>query len=165
MESVASCLGIFFAHASSWRQQVEVWARERQALAYEVALIREQLIEQARHWYNQEAALKDALSVVRKAEETTNKRLHEPGQTYAELLAKVVPLDEQVVEIKVVAATSQDKITNLEEHCASQEVNLGKVEAELAARNEAFDSMKTYLAKQLAVKAKALEDLEEKLAS
>ena len=147
------------------RQDQEARARERQALTDEVALIKEKLSEQARHWFNQEAALKDALSLVRKAEETANKRIHEAGQTYAELLAKVVPLHEQVVELKAATIASQDKMTTLEELCASQEINLGKVEAELGAKNEAFDTMKANLAKQLTEKAKALEDLEEKLAS
>jgi len=33
-------------------------------------------------------------------------------------------------------------MTTLEERCVSQEVNLGKVEAELAAKNETFNLMK-----------------------
>jgi len=93
-----------------------------------VALIKEQLSYQARRWFNQEPAQKDALNVVRKAEETANKRLHEAGQTYVELLAKVVPLHEQVIELKAAVVTSQDKMTTIEKRCASQEINLGKVE-------------------------------------
>ena len=152
-------------------------------------MLKEQTTDQARRWFNQEAAIKDALKVAQKAEEAANKRLHAAGQTYTELLAKVVPLHEKIVELKAVADASKTRITTLEERCVSQEVNLGKVETELAAKNEAFDLMKAELAaknktfdlmkaeltkqltekaeltKQLVEKAAALADMKKELAS
>ena len=140
-----------------------------------MALLKEQTIDQACRWFNQEAAIKEALKVAQKAEEAANKRLHEAGQKYTELLAKVVPLHEKIVELKAAADTSKTRITTLEERCVSQEVNLGKVEVELAAKNEAFDLIKTELTtqltekdeltKQLAEKVEALADMEKKLVS
>jgi len=106
VESAAYCLGEFFSRASSWRHQTETRAREYQALADELALVKEQMTDQGRRWFNKEAALQEVVKVVRKVEEATNKRLHEAGQTYAELLAKVVPLHEQIVELKAAATTS-----------------------------------------------------------
>ena len=165
VESVAYCLGEFFSHASSWRHQTETRARDYQALAEELALVKEQTNDQARRWLNQEAALQEALKVVRKAEEADNKKLHEVGQTHTELLTKVVPLHEEIVELKAAVATSKTKMATLEERCVTQEVNLGKVEADLAIKNEAFDTMKAELIKQLAEKAGALANMEKELSS
>ena len=170
-ENALRSFGEYLSVASSWRKETEAKARE-------LALLKEQMIDQARRWFNQEAAIKEALKVAQKAEEATNKRLHVAGQTYTELVAKVVSLHEQIVELKV-AEASKTKVTNLEARCASQEVNLGKVEAnltakneafdllkaELAAKNEAFDLMKADLTKQLAEKAEVLAAMEKELAS
>ena len=79
-ESVAYSLREHFSRASSWRHQTEARAREYQALADELALVKEQMNDQARRWFNQEAALKEALKVVRKAKEAANKRLHEAAR-------------------------------------------------------------------------------------
>jgi len=124
--------------------------------------LKEQTTDQAHRWFNQEAAIKEALKVAQKVEEAANKRLHEVGQTYTELLAKVVPLHEEILELKVAANASKTRITTLEGRCVSQEVNLGKVEAELAAKNEAFDLMKAELTKQLTEKAELTKQLAEK---
>jgi len=171
-ENALRSLGGYLSLASSWRQETETKAKE-------LALLKEQTNDQARRWFNQEAAIKEVLKVAQKAEEAANKRLHAAGQTYTELLAKVVPLHEEVVELKAAAEASKTKVTNLEARCVSQEVNLGKVEAdltakneafdllkvELAAKNEAFDLMKADLTKQLTEKAEALAAMEKELAS
>ena len=107
-ESAARSLGEYFSCASFWRQQTEARAREYQALADELALSKEQTNDQARRWFNQEAAIKETLRVAQKDEEAANKRLHEADQTYTELLAKVVPLHhEEIVELKAVADASK----------------------------------------------------------
>jgi len=56
-------------------------------------------------------------------------------------------------------------MTSLKERCVAQEVNLGKVEVDLTAKNEAFDIMKADITKQLAEKVGTLADMEKKLAS
>jgi len=134
-ENALRSFGEYLSLASSWRQETEAKARE-------LALLKEQTNDQARRWFNQEAAIKEALKVALKAEEAANKRLHAAGQTYTELVAKLVPLHEQIVELKAAAEASKTKVTNLEARCASQEVNLGKVEANFTAKNEAFDLLK-----------------------
>ena len=78
-ESIIRSLGGYLSHASSWRQQTETMAREYQALADELALLKEQTTDQARRWFNQEAAIKEALKVAQKAEEAANKRIHAAG--------------------------------------------------------------------------------------
>jgi len=54
-------------------------AREYQALAYELTSLKEQTNDQAHRWFNQEAAIKEALKVAQKAEEGANKILHAAG--------------------------------------------------------------------------------------
>jgi len=151
-------LGEYVTFASSWRQEAEAKAKE-------LTLLREQTNDQAHRWFNQEAAIKEALKVALKAEEEANKKLHAAGQKYTELVAKLVPLHEQIVELTAAAEASKTHTTNLEKCCTSQEVNLGKVEAELAAKNKAFDLMKADLTKQLTEKTEALAGVQKELAS
>ena len=55
---------------------------------------------QAQRFFIQEAALTEALGVVRKAEVEANKRLHDKGQKYTALVAKVVPLHAEIATLK-----------------------------------------------------------------
>ncbi|KAL9277118.1 hypothetical protein ACSQ67_025329 [Phaseolus vulgaris] len=50
--------------------------------------------------------------------------------------AKVLPLRVEIAELKVASAANQVKMTNLEECSVTQEVHPGKVEAELAEKDE-----------------------------
>lgn len=118
----------------------------------ELALVKDQMTEQARRWFDHEAAIKEAMKVAQKAEEAANKRLHEAGQKYAELLAKVMPLHAEIAELKDAADASKSRTKNLEVCCASQEVSLGKVEAVLTAKSEAYDLMKAELSKKARLK-------------
>ena len=65
--------------------------------------------------------------MVRKAEVEANKRLHDEGQKYTTLLAKVVPLHAEIAMLKDAAAANQAKMTSLEERSITREVLLGKV--------------------------------------
>jgi len=60
-------------------------------------LLKEQTTDQARRWLNQETAIKDALKVALRAETEANKKLHDAGQKYTELVAILVPFHEQIV--------------------------------------------------------------------
>jgi len=62
--------------------------------------------------------------------------------------------------IKDAVAANQVKMTSLEERSVTQEVLLGKVEADLAGKNEAFEKIKAELVEQ----AKLLENSKEELA-
>ena len=92
MEGIALSLGGFFARANSLLHQSEAKAKEHQALADELALVKGQMTNQAHRFFMQEAALQEALGVVRRVEEAANKKFHEEAQKYATLLTKVVPL-------------------------------------------------------------------------
>jgi len=124
-------------------------------------LLQQQTTDQALRWFNQEAAIKEALKVALEAETEANKKLHEAGQKYTELEAKLVPLHEQIVVMTAAAEASKTHTSNLEARCTSQEVNLGKPEDELAAKNEAFNLLQTEFTKQ----TEALAAVQKELAS
>ena len=117
------------------------------------------MVAQAQRFFIQEAALTEALGVVRKAEVEANKRLHDEGQNYTTLLAKVVPLHAEIATLKDATAANQAKITSLDERSVTREVLLGKVEADLAGKNEALGKIKAELAEQ----AKLLEERKKEL--
>ena len=96
-----------------------------------------------------------------KVEEEANKKLHAASQKYTELVAKLVPLHEKVVEMTAAAEASKVHTSNLETRCTPQEVNLGKVEGELAAKNEAFNLLQAEFTKQ----TEALAVVQKELAS
>jgi len=163
LEGITLNLGGFFARANSLLHQSEAKAKEHQALADELAVVKEQMANQAYRFFIQEAALKDALGVVRKAEEAANKRLHDEGQRYTTLLNKVVPLHAEIAELKDAAATSKTKMTNLEESSVTREVHLGQVEADLAAMNEGFENIKAELVEQVKLLKESQEELAKKV--
>jgi len=158
-ESIALSLGGFLTRANSSFHQAEVKAKEKQALADELVLVKEQMAKQAQRFFIQEAALTEEMGVLRKAELEANKRLHDEGQKYTTLLAKVVPLRAEIAELKDVVAATQAKMTNLEEHSVTREVHLGKVEAELVEKTEALAKAKEELAAQI----EALENIKVEL--
>jgi len=133
-ETMAYYLGAFLACANSWRDQARAKASELstlQALEKEVATVKEQKEIQERHWARQEDAYKDSLKEAQKAKDVANKRLHEAGQTYAELLRQVVPLRVEVMELKDAAKVSEAKMKKLKDQCVDREVKLGATEAVL----------------------------------
>ena len=122
-------------------------------------MVKEQLANQAHCFFIQEAALTEALGVVRKVEEAANKRLHDEVQKYTTLLAKVVSLHAEIAELKDAAAATQVKMANLETRSATQEVYLGKVEADLAEKNEALEKIKVELVEQVKLLKESQEEL------
>ena len=103
-ESLAVSLGEFFARLDALSQEVEARAKEELALAEakakeELALAKEQLALQTRASSNRETALQLEMNALCQAELDANKKLFDKGQEYATLLAKVVPLRTQVVEV------------------------------------------------------------------
>jgi len=63
LEGIALSLGGFFARANSFLHHFEAKAKEYQALADELALVKGQLANQAHRFFIQVAALKEALGV------------------------------------------------------------------------------------------------------
>ena len=154
-------LGAFMASANTWRDQAKAKAIEvsaLQALEKENALLKE---EKCR-WERREGAHKDALRVAQKAKENASKRLHEAGQAHAELLGQVVPLREQVEDLKDTLAASEAKVKKLEDHCVDREQKLGKTEAALS-KAEAVLEAKAKECELLKAKVKDLENFEAEL--
>ena len=147
-ENMALSLGGVLARAIFSSHQAEVRAKEQQALANELAQVKEQMAAQAQRFFIQEATLTEALGMVRKAEVEANKRLHDEGQKYTTLLAKVVPLLAEIATLKDTVAANQAKMTSLEERSVTREVLLGKVEADLAGKNEDLKKIKAKLTGQ-----------------
>ena len=119
-ETVAYYLRAFLVCANSWRDQARAKANELstlQDLEKELASLKEQKEIQECHWVRQEDAYKDSLKEAQKAKDVSNKRLHEAGQTYAELLGQVVPLRVEVAELKDVAKASEAKMMKLKDQC------------------------------------------------
>ena len=100
-----------------------------------------------------------------KAKDAANKRLHEAGQSYTELLGQVVPLRTEVAELKDAAEASKIKTKKLEDQCVDREVKLGEVEAALDCKTKAFDLLEADLAKLRAERNEALAAKDKELAS
>ena len=113
----------------------------------------------------QEEAYKDPLKEARKAKDTANKKLHEAGQTYTELLGQVVPLRVEIADLKDAAKTSEAKTKKLEDQCVDREVKLGATEAALEAKTKAFDLLEAEFVKLRAESVKALAAKDQELAS
>jgi len=91
-ESMTLSLGGLPARTNSSSHQAEVRDKEQQTLADELALGKEQMAKQTQRFFIQEVALTEEMGVLRKEELEANNRLHDEGQQYTSLLAKVVPL-------------------------------------------------------------------------
>jgi len=165
---MAYYLEAFLACANSWHDQARAKASDLstlQALEKELASLKEQKQIPERHWARQEESYKDSLKEAQKAEDAANKRLHEAGQTYAELLAQTVPLHVEIAELKDAVETSKTKQKNLEDRCVIQEVKLGETKAALDAKTKAFDLLEAELAKFWAERDEALAAKDKELAS
>ena len=117
-ESMTYYLGAFLACATTWRDQARAKASELsalQALEKECASLKEEKQTLVRHWTRQEEAYKDSLKEAQKVKDAANKRLHEAGQTYTELLGKVVPFRVENADLKDAAKTSEAKMKKLED--------------------------------------------------
>jgi len=144
-------------------------SQEHQALAEELALLKEQMAKQAKSFSIRETALNQELGVLREAELTANKRLHDEGQKYTTLLSKVVPLRIEMEELKAEIAANKEKMTTLEERSVAREVLLGKVEAEPTEKIETLENTKAELTIQAEdfekAKAELLDDVTDAFAA
>ena len=164
-EGVAYCIGEYLSNARSWREQAEAKANDCLALEKELALLNEQTQAQERRWFHQEVSYKETLKEAQQAKNATNKRLHEAGQTYAQLLGQTVPLRVKIDELQDAVEASKIQQKKLEDHCGSREEKLGEVEAALNAKIEAFDLLQANFSKLQAEKDEALEAKDKEMAS
>jgi len=158
-ESLTLSLGEFFAQADGFSHEVESKAKEQLDLAEELALVKEQLAQQAQVFLNREIALNQEISALRQTELETNKKLFGKSQEYTTLLSRVVPLRTQVVGLEEEVVANKARMVKLEERATEQEVKLGKVEAELTAQTEALERAKAELTTQAEAFGRAKEEL------
>jgi len=142
-ESLALSLGEFLSHEAEFK------TKEQLALAEELALVKEQLAQQAQVFSNNETALHQEVNALRQVELEANKKLFHKGQECTTLVAKVVQLCTQVVELEEEAGANKARMVKLEERATDREVQLGKVEAELTAQTEAIERAKADLIAQV----------------
>jgi len=90
-ENLALSLGEFFAQVDTFSQEAESKTKEQLALAEELALVKEQLANQAQGFFNRETALNQKLSALRQAELEANKKLHDKGQSTPPCWEKLCP--------------------------------------------------------------------------
>jgi len=164
-EGVVYCIREYLSNARSWREQAEAKANDCLALEKELALLKEQTQARKRRWFHQEVSYKETLKEAQQAKDAANKRLHEAGQTYAELLGKIVPLRVKIAELQDAVEASKIQQKKLEDHCVSREVKLGEVEAALNAKTEAFDLLQANFSKLQAEKDEALAAKDKEMTS
>ena len=133
--------------------------KEQLALAEELALVKEQLANQAQSFFIRETALTQELGVLRQAELEANKKLYDKGQEYTTLLGKVVPLRVQVVGLQEEVAANKAKMVVLEERSVDREMHLGKVEVELTEKTKALEKNKEKLTEKAEALVKAKEEI------
>ena len=164
-EGMNHYMGAFIVCANTWRAQAKtkvVEASTLQALEKENALLKEEKETLARRWGCQEEAYKDSLREAQKSKDAISKRLHEVGQTYAELLGQVVPLCVEIADLKDVAQVSEVRTKKLDDQCVDREQKLGKTEAVLSKTKTALEA-KTKECELLEAKVKDLEKVETEL--
>jgi len=105
--SLALNLGEFFAQVDAFSHEAESKAKEQ------LALVKEQLAQQAQVFFHRETVLNQELSALRQAELETNKKLFDKSQEYTTLLAKVVPLRTQVVGLEEEVVATKAWMVNL----------------------------------------------------
>ena len=77
------------------------------------------------------------LSSLRQLEEDTKKLRFDKGQEVVQLESKIFPLRTRVIELEDQTEETKAKMAKLEERATNQEVQIGRVESELAKKTEA----------------------------
>ena len=131
----------FLVNASALAGQVEARMREELALMEakmkeELTLrekrMKEELAQQARVFAIHETALTQKLSILRQSEKDTEKQLFDKGQEAVQREAKILPLCTRVIKLEEQAKETKAKMAKLEDRATNKEVQLGRVEGELA---------------------------------
>jgi len=112
--------------------------------------MKEELARQAHTFANRKTTLIQELSCLRQSEKDTKKRLFDKGQENLQLEAKILPLCNKVIELKEETEGTKAKMAKLEERVTQQEVQLGRVEGELAKKIEQFRKFEAELTEDAA---------------
>jgi len=140
-ERMGHGLDEFLVNASALAGQVEARMREELALMEakmkeELTLrekrMKEELAQQARVFAIHETALTQKLSILRQSEKDTEKQLFDKGQEAVQREAKILPLCTRVIKLEEQAKETKAKMAKLEDRATNKEVQLGRVEGELA---------------------------------
>ena len=100
--------------------------------------LREESTLQAKKFSQRKTALHQELANLRQIEKDTKKLLFEKSQEALLAHSKILPLRNEVIELKEKAEETHAKMVKLEERATQQEVQLGQLEGELAHKVELF---------------------------
>ena len=114
-------------------------SNQAQELRDEVLKLREELTLQAKKSSQRKAALHQELVDLRQIEKETKTLLFKKYQEALLAHSKILPLRNEVIELKEKAEEVQAKMAKLEERATQQEVQLGQLEGELARKVELFN--------------------------
>jgi len=103
-----------------------------------VLKLREESTLQAKKFSQRKTALHQELANLRQIEKDTKKLLFEKSQEALLAHSKILPLRNEVIELKEKAEETHAKMVKLEERATQQEVQLGQLEGELAHKVELF---------------------------
>jgi len=104
----------------------------------EMAKLREESTLQAKTFSHHETALHQDLASLRQIEKETKRLLFEKSQEALQSQLKILPLRNEVIELKEKVEEAQAKMARLEERVTQREVQLGELEGELAQKIELF---------------------------
>ena len=100
--------------------------------------LREESTLQAKKSSQRETTLHQELENLRRTEKETKKLLFEKSQEALQAQSKILPLRNEVIELKDKAEEVQAKMAKLEERATQREIQLGQLEGELTHKVELF---------------------------
>ena len=123
---------------------------QAQELRAEVLKLREESTLQTKKFSQRETALHQELENLRQIEKDTKKLLFEKSQEALLAHSKILPLRNEVIELKEKAEETQAKMAKLKERATQQEVRIGQLEGELAHEVELFKETEEELTNDVA---------------
>jgi len=107
--------------------------------------LKEESTLQAKKFSQRETALHQELVNLCQTEKETKRLLFEKSQEALSAHSKILPLRNEVIELKEKAEETQTKMARLKERATQQEVQLGQLEGELARKVELLKQMEEEL--------------------
>jgi len=104
-----------------------------------------ELALQAQIFANRETTLSQELASLRQSEKETKKLLFNKSKEALQPEAKILNLRNKVIDLVEKAEGAHDKMAKLEERATQQEIQLGRVEGELAQNTELFKRLRQSL--------------------
>jgi len=115
-----------------------------------VLKLREEATLQAKKFAQRETTLHQELAGLRQSKKETKRLLFEKSQEALSAHSKILPLWNEVIELKDKVKEVQAKMAKLEERVTQQEVRLSQLEGELAHKVELFNQIEEELTNDVA---------------